>query len=177
MFAAACVLLASLAARQDPTTFGEGELDNPTEVEVSASAAGFLADADRQLAELRAGSVADADRDRAWNTIFDAWRYALESCTVDEWNLPDPSLDLAGKSASVAPDATDARRAEGIECAVLRRLRVLDEPERAAWNARFGARATEELARAADDVARWAAVERSYPATDAAARAAARLGD
>ncbi|MCC6407894.1 MAG: PQQ-like beta-propeller repeat protein [Planctomycetes bacterium] len=177
MFAACCVLLASLVARQEPTTFGEGELDNPTEFEVSASAAGFLADADRQLVELRAGSVADADRERAWNTIFDAWHYALESAGADEWNLPDPSRDLSGKSAVVAPDVTDSRRADGIERAVLRRMGTLDRRELAAWDARFGARATEELARAVDDVARWAAVERSYPATDAAARAATRLCD
>jgi hypothetical protein len=119
--------------------------------------------------------------DRAWSGAdelgaFEAWRHALEvSATGDAVTLvsSDP------KAARPWPDEerTAERRTEGVEYAVLRRLEAVGTERRAAWRARFSAAAELALARAQEDAHWLARVEREWPLTEAAARAALVLAD
>lgn len=167
---------ASAAATVSPTaTFGEGELANAAVFEFSVRANELLADADAALATLRKGAVPEADRERTWNGVFDAWCDALGACGPDEWVAPDPAAFV--KERPARDDAESTRRADGVEAAVSRRLDELADTERAAWRARVAPRAERELARAANEPARWEFVERAFPATEASGRAALALAD
>ncbi|MCE9593390.1 MAG: hypothetical protein K8S98_04280 [Planctomycetes bacterium] len=172
-----CALAAFGFAPQDPVAFGEGPLENQTEFETSKAAEEFFSDADLRLVALRASTPSRSDRERAINAVFDAWHDAVGACSSDEWVRPDPALQLHGTSGSSHDETTKLRRAEGAEFALLARLAQLDANDRARWTARFEARAKEELDRSGSDREVWQRIERTYPGTSSAARAALRIAD
>jgi hypothetical protein len=131
-----------------------------------------------------------ADAELRWTEAFDAWRAALENSSVGAAVSAGPLLSqasttdaaLSARAAERWPDRDHSFgwRTEAVEVAVLRRLSGLEASERAGWTIRFGEIANERLqaaARSADSAtaaAIWARVERLFPATPAAVRAALR---
>jgi hypothetical protein len=119
--------------------------------------------------------------DRAWSnsdqvSALEAWRRALEtSATGDAVAL----LSSDPKDAHPWPDEERSaeRRTEGVEYAVLRRLAAIGAEARAAWRARFSAAAELARTRAHENPAWLARVERDWPLTEAAGRAALVLAD
>jgi hypothetical protein len=171
----------------------EGPLANDSYLPVSESATRQLARGDALLLELRGvqreGAVQSADRG-AWSGVFDAWRAALSESRAGDCAAPRPELgsaDLAKPGAAASspwpdPDGTASRRTEGVELAVLRRLASLSPAERKLWIERFETLARERLgpataAAASFDAAPAAALEREFPATESAARAALVLAE
>jgi len=155
-------LLATLAQSELPGD--EGPLRNDAFVPVAAEA----------VAELELG-------DREWERgrpveAFDAWQRALERSQVGEGvalRSQDPRAPYIGRD----PDGTHARRTEGVAVAVLRRLFAQDEGARGAWRARFEPSAEARLLEAETRPDALAALERAYPLTAGAFRAALRLAD
>src|SRR5688572_30998608 len=129
-----------------------------------------------------AAAQAEIERgDRAWSrgeqvTAFEAWRNALASSQTGDTVALVPSDPTASRTWP-DPDATHARRTEGVEYAVLRRLRAIPETDRARWRERFESTASLELARAGRDPRWLARVERDWPLTPAAASAALCMAD
>jgi outer membrane protein assembly factor BamB len=161
----------------------EGPLDNAAFLPVHEAANAALARADSRIAT--AGLLTrqiDASGERAWTEVFDDWHSALRDSRAGEMVAPEPR-DGALARPSPWPDAdgtSDAkldRRRDGVEAAVLRRLAAIAPQARALWRARFEPLAEQRLQRAGNDVAELATIERIFPATLTAARAAIRLSD
>jgi hypothetical protein len=149
--------LAALASSaQGPA--GEGPLGNDV----------FLPVSEEATKELLAGDVLAAakDGDRAANlsSAFEAWRRALAAAEDGD------CVGIAG--ADAAP-----RGVESVESAVLRRLGDAGSAVSLAWSARFEPIASAALDAAHGDPEALARVERAYPRTRAAARAALALAD
>ena len=162
------------AAAQQPASEpfdlgGEGPLRNDTFLPQSAPAEQALARGDRAWSEAQEG-VGRAD-----GTAFDAWLEALAASATGE----GVRLALEGVDPHLwpDPDRTAARRVEGVEVAVLRRLAALDPGSRERWRARAAGLADAALAAAGGEPEALAALERRYPATRAAGVAALRLAD
>ncbi len=170
--------------RREPPT-AEGALANDCFLPVSDPAGSSLRSGDEALAHAREAF------DRGQNE--EALRL-LESA-LENWH---EALAVGGARASVWFDlaGTGSRRlSEGLRAAVLRRLFALPVEQRARWSARFEPSAAEALARALLRLAQpvsaasqvraelrsreleLAAVERLYPLTGSAARAALLLCD
>ncbi len=142
---------------------GEGALRNTTPLPSDPAAAAALRRGDTALADARAarGSL---------NAAFDAWREAL---VLSAPRAAVPCLDPGAPEGLVPdPDGTLARRAESVPGAVLRRLAALPDADRRAFAARAEPEAEGALGAAGRDAARLARVERDFPLTRAAARAA-----
>jgi len=148
----------------------EGPLGNDVFLPSSGEAATLLTRGDRGLArsrELRAAGAPPSDVGRALTAALDDWFAAL---------------DASEGGGAVAADPTGAEPlTEGSSYAIRRRLEALDGAERDAWLARFGPAARPSLDGALSaelaDLERLGAVERSYPGTPAAARAALACAD
>ena len=189
---AALVFLAPAGALQLPPD------RPPPSGEVNLPVDGLAVEALRRgdLACLRA-LAQGADAQLRWAEAFEAWHAALADSPDGAAVPAGPQLSEAGaadmefarRAAERWPDRDHsfAQRTEAVEVAVLRRLSGLESEERAAWSARFAGLALERLV-AADPLARdrrqagveyrdraaqaWAQVERLFPATPAAVRAA-----
>jgi hypothetical protein len=154
---------------------GEGPLDNDSFLPVAADAAEALARGDRAFAQLARKTPADPAA-RAWIDVFEGWRGALASSRTGDI-VPPRARAQPGDEPLPWPDpdgtagADPARRADGVEYAILRRLLALEPAVRAVWTQRFSPLARTALESAADEPS-FAAVERSFPATESAVRAA-----
>jgi hypothetical protein len=137
---------------------GEGPIGNDVFLPVSDAAAKELAAGDTRLAA--PGDDAAAQRTAA----FDAWYRALEAS--DE-----------GDSAPMPEIQGLARGSESVDRGVVRRLRAAGAPAIAAWRARFDSIAAAALAAAGVDAEALARIDRGFPLTRAAARAALALAD
>lgn len=172
----ALLLGLSLGSGQAPGRGPEGPLRNDAFVALDGTAAAALAQGDGALALADAGR-ASPDTLRLAQAL-DAWRAACE-LAPEGASVP---LDLARFREGTRPGQPDplgdaARRTEAVPYAVLRRLAALDPGSRAAWEQRFGALALERLGSAGGDPERLAALERTFPGTRGAARAALVRGD
>jgi hypothetical protein len=145
----------------------EGALSNDALLPTSAPATEALARGDRALVEGRPDTE-----------VFDLWHDALEAAEAGTSVPPRPRAELADvESPWPDPDGTAERRTEGVEHAVLRRLRALAPERRQAFAQRFEALATDELGAAGEWPEALAQLERLHPGTTAAARAAVWLCD
>lgn len=134
---------------------------------------------------VRARGAETRDQVGPRNAAFDAWREALTtSVPGDGVRLPNPT----DGSAFPDPDGTHQRRAEGVAEAVKRRLNALEDADLTAWRDRFSPLASTALERAANQLSSPASsisdaksalerVERDFPFTAPAARAALALFD
>ncbi len=155
----------------------EGPLGHQGRGPIAEAAAEHLGAGDsafaRALARALSPAPAPAGDSRALAEAFDAWRAALGASRpgdgVPFW--PHPGRNAGEESAA------DPRRTEGVEAAVLRRLAALGPDRRELWVRRFAPLAEQRLLEAGSDPEALAAVERTLPATPAAARAALRLAD
>lgn len=122
----------------------------------------------------------EADRDSARVRAFDSWRNALVLSTSGDGLrlLTDPD---ARRPWLPDPDGTHARRSEDAAVAVQRRLAAIPDEARTAWVERFAASAEAALRRELQQEAvsqeGLGQVERTYPATVAACRAALAMAD
>ena len=172
-------LLTSEAAAQLPEATAEGGSD--VYLPTSEQATKALAEGDRHLQwALEESPAADLE----WTAAFEAWRDALARSRAGD-SVPGGVgiglQDQAGHFAERWPDRDNsfARRTEAVEIAVERRLAGIDSRARAQWTSRFETLASERL-RAARGTSRsrrldLATLERSFPATRAATRAALEL--
>ncbi len=168
----------------EPAEFlSEGPLDNDAFLPVAREAEALLTRGDEGFAALaRRGTplANDADR-RAWLDVLESWHAALSSSVAGEgvpprpWRGPpeagSPWADPDG-TAGGGTEGRPARRTEGVEYAVLRRLSALPEQVQRLWSERFGPLGEESLAAAGRSGEPLAEVERRHPATRAAALAA-----
>ena len=147
----AAVALSAQSGESPPSAISRSiALGNDASLPVSASASAAFAAGD----EAPAGAQA-----------FDSWWRAVQSST-------------SGEAVRVLGTEHTARApTEGVECALLRRLRALSATERAAWRARFEPLATRALEQAGDDLRALALVERNFAGTRAAVIGALRAGD
>lgn len=146
---------------------GEGPLDNDCFLPTSSDAGDLLRRGDeaRQRARDAAARGREGEAEREQRAALDGWFAALEATT-------------SGAAVWTDARADGSRRAcEGVEYAVLRRLRGLDDGERARWTERYAAGATARLERAGRRPEALAAVTRGNPGTLAAARGALLLCD
>lgn len=176
-------LLASLLALGPPQTLpafpgDEGALENDSYLPTAREAQELLATGDQALLRLRASESGANDRSRILTEVLEAWHGALSASVAGDSVEPRPLGPRADSSSPWGdPDGTSERRTEGVEVAVIRRLTSLSVRDRAAWTARFGALAGEQLATAAGAPGPLAELERRHPATPAAARAGLLLGE
>jgi hypothetical protein len=159
-------------------TADEGPLRNSTPLPDQNIAAAALRQGDEAWdASLQAS---EADRDSARVRAFDGWRNALLLSSAGDGIrlLPDPDARLDWLPD---PNRTHARRSEDAAVAVQRRLAAISAGARSGWVARFapGADAAlrRELSREPLSPAGLAEVERTFPCTLAACRAALALAD
>lgn len=169
---------AQLSPQPLPTTRG-------VQLPLREEAAEALVRGDRAcLLALEGGPAAEG----RWTEAFEAWHSALvESAPGDAVpvgpRLPQGERNrepLLERAAALWPDRDHsfARRTEAVEVAVLRRLAGLEPERRAPWTRRFEGLAAERLGEgratleAGQGPARWARVERLFPATRAALAAA-----
>ena len=146
---------------------GEGPLANDCFAPTSAEAQKLLARGDEAWA-----------RQRPLAEVFDSWHDALEAGAAGASVAPRPvAASALTESPCPDPDGTAARRTEGLERSVTRRLRAVGAEARAAWTARFEALADEALARAGRRPSALTEVERRHPCTPGAAKAALALAD
>jgi hypothetical protein len=136
---------------------------NQAFVPVHEGAAEALERADLAWVERQADPAALA---RAAEACYEALASSATGDLVPRRPFPPPE----GSAPSSAP-----RTFEGVEAAVLRRLH--DAELRAAWQIRFAEPAVQSLGSGSGGDAWLASVERRFPTTPAAARAALRLGD
>ncbi|MEZ6013942.1 MAG: hypothetical protein R3F49_02405 [Planctomycetota bacterium] len=168
----------------------EGALRNTTPLPSDPTVVAALRQGDAAYA--RAGTDSGA-----LNAAFDAWRSALSGSAL---GAAAPAVDPGAPPALFSdPDGTLGRRAEGAPEAVLRRLNELSQADLTRWRERFEPEAAAALAIAAS----WSAprspygapqkrpqtrpltgpaealgrIERDFPLTEAAARAALGLAD
>ena len=169
----------------------EGPIRNSTPLPAHRSAEESLAQGDESW--FKAATAEPRDRATPRNKAFDAWREALvSSAPGDGVRLELTDTAAAGSDPSgwsfPDPDSTHARRSEGVAEGVIRRLAALPAADRAEWQARFGslARSSWERSRAtgprssgglSETYRSLAALERNYPFTEYAARAALALFD
>lgn len=156
----------------------EGPLRNSSPLPDQQIAAAALRTGDEAWdASLVAG---EADRDSARVRAFDAWRNALLLSKAGDGLrlLTDPD---ARRAWLPDPDGTHLRRSEDAAVAVQRRLAAIPDQARLAWVQRFtdGAEAAlrRELQRVDISQRGLGNVERTYPATLAAYRAALAMAD
>ncbi|MCY3003506.1 MAG: hypothetical protein NTV21_17055 [Planctomycetota bacterium] len=166
---------AELAAQRG----AEGPLDNDAFLSTNPEANAALASFDRTFVELRESPL-DAGATRRWTLALDELERALRDSRTGDCVAPIPTP--AGTATPWNdPDGTADprldRRREGVELAVLRRLRALKPEVFALWSAGAGVRGEERRARAARDVAALRDVERNFPCTRAALLAALALSD
>lgn len=159
------VALVTLARAQAPEP--RPVVEGPPDADVA------LEGSPRALERLTAGDV-------AWNegrreVAFDAWREALLARRSDV-GLAD-TLVAPPPFRLLDPDGTLARRIEDVHHSVRRRLATLGEATGDAWRARFEPLAELELVAAGHSEPRIAWVQREFPLTRAAARAALTLSD
>ena len=119
--------------------------------------------------------------DRAWSEgraalAFDAWQSALEVSSTGQSVAP-LSSDTNQPRPFSDPEGSHERRTEGVAYAVLRRLSSLTREESAAWRGRVAPLAEAATRRAGIDRARLMRLERNFPFTEGALRAALRLAD
>lgn len=169
------------AALQDKSlTLGEGPLDNAAFLPLDEAATSVLARADALHAALR-GTTYDESSARRWREVFDLWHVALRDAPL---GALCPPLPVAGGAQTTrlfedpdgAADPLADRRREAVEVLVLRRVLSLDAAARGAWTQSQESLA-EEARQLAQRGAALAEVERRFPATLAAARAALGLCD
>ncbi|MGD2019204.1 MAG: hypothetical protein PVJ89_13870, partial [Planctomycetota bacterium] len=167
------LVTAAAAAAED-----EGSLRNSTPLpDQQVAAAALRAGDDAWDASLAA---TEAERRSSRAQAFDAWRNALLlSAPGDGLRLlPDPE---ARRTWLPDPGGTHERRSEGAAAAVQRRLAAIPPGDLGAWIDRFAAQAdaalARELSREDTSMAGIGEVERTFPATSAAARAALALAD
>jgi hypothetical protein len=168
-------------AQDAPLRLDEGPLDNPAFLPLDEAANRALARADVLHATLRDAADGTATA-RRWSEVFDLWHVALRDSLPGAVCAPLPAE--SGAAASRAwpdPDGTaDAaldRRRDGVEAAVLRRLLSLPAAARADWSLHQAPIADEALGLARSDTGALAQIERRFPATEAAVRAALALAD
>lgn len=159
-------------------TVDEGPLRNSTPLPDQNIAAAALRKGDEAWGASLLAS--EADRDSARVRAFDGWRKALLLSSAGDGIrlLPDPDARLDWLPD---PNRTHARRSEDAAVAVQRRLAAISTGARSAWVARFapGAEAAlrRELSREPLSPAGLTEVERTFPCTLAACRAALALAD
>lgn len=155
---------------------GEGALRNRTPLPTHEEAETALERGDAAWAA--AGASAPADRPAMQTRAFDAWREAIGVTGAGDGvrMLPRGAPDATAASLFPVPDGTHPRRSEDPTVAVLRRLGSLEGADRARWTDRFEGAATaalrRERTRRSPSVEGLGGVERAYPATRSAARAA-----
>jgi len=171
--------LAIVAAALVPVAAGdEGPLRNSTPLPDQQVASAALRGGDD--AWDAALAAAAADRDSAQVRAFDGWRNALLLSTPGEGLrlLADPD---ARRAWLPDPDESHSRRSEDASAAVQRRLMAIPPAAREAWVRRFsgGADAAlqRELGRDSASPAGLGEVERTFPGTVAAGRAALAAAD
>lgn len=151
---------------------GEGPLRNSTFLPQHPEATEELERGDQAWSRASAGG-AGAPLERV--AAFDAWARALAESSCGD----GVRVAIDGKTPGPWDDSdgTSARRSEGVETAVLRRLLSIPDTDRAAWSERFDAAARGALEDAAQSVEALAEVERRFPLTRPAALAALRCAD
>ncbi|MEM9380790.1 MAG: hypothetical protein AAGB93_12630 [Planctomycetota bacterium] len=160
---------------------GEGALRNRTPLPTHEEAEAALERGDEAWAA--AGASAPADRPSLQTRAFDAWRAAIAATEAGDGvrMLPGGTPEATAAALFPAPDGTHPRRSEDPTVAVLRRLSALEADERARWTDRFEGAATaalrRERTRRRPSVEGLGGVERSFPATRSAARAALAVAD
>lgn len=167
----------------EPLPIGqEGPLRNGTPLPRDRAAEDALARGDARFR--RALAAAPEDRAGELNPALDAWQEALDTTRAGAAVrlVLDPTQSILFPTA----DGTSARRSEGIETAIWRRLESLSAAERGAWVRRFSPAANAALERAFQGVqsgswaratAAFGRVARGYPGTLAGARAALAAAD
>ncbi|MCY2958646.1 MAG: hypothetical protein NTY35_00615 [Planctomycetota bacterium] len=165
--AAACALLLPRARAQAPE--GTAVVEGPFDADV------LLDGVERALDLLVAG-------DKAWkegrsDAAFDAWRSALSASAGPDATFGGGTVVGSPPGPGTDADGTLARRAEDCAWSVRRRIALLAESDCAAWSARFEALADLERLAAGPVPELLARVQREFPFTRAAARAALALGD
>jgi hypothetical protein len=130
--------------------------------------------------------------DKAWregqrDVAFDAWRSAIEASAAPDSAfgggtvVAPPAFVGSGQGDSRSPgadvDGTLARRAEDCAWTVRRRLNLLGDADRAAWSERFDALSLIQRRAAGDSGELLTRVQREFPLTRGAARAALALCD
>ncbi|MEM9803165.1 MAG: PQQ-binding-like beta-propeller repeat protein, partial [Planctomycetota bacterium] len=184
---AALVLLTALAASLGPAgpaaagsqLGGEGPLRNDTPLPGLLAAEEALAAGDELW--VRALDAAAADRSSLRSRAFDAWRAALTDSRPGDAVRLVSGYGESDEPTFPDPDGTHARRAEDATVAVLRRLAAIPAADRGAWSERFEALAADalgvELGRSVVSDLGLVRIERTFPATRSAARAALALAD
>ncbi len=164
-------------------SLSEGALDNDAFLPVAREAESLLARGDEGYAALlaRGARAQDPQARRAWLEVLESWHQALarsapgEGVSPRPWRGPpetsSPWADPDG-TAGGAAEGLPARRTEGVEAALLRRLEALSAEARRLWSERFGPLGEDALAAAGRAADALSQVERLHPATSAAARAA-----
>ena len=194
-FAGILAVLPRTAVATPLGTDDEGPIRNSTPLPATRSAEESLATGDASWAE--AAAAAPRDRATPRNRAFDAWREALANSKPGD-GVRLASDELSGPSTSGEdplqawsfpdPDGTHLRRAEGVAEAVIRRLSALPEGDRAEWQERFGGLAQTAWERSLavrdrpsgdpEETYRFLSeLERTYPLTEYAGRAAIALFD
>lgn len=160
-------MCASIARAQEP--------ELPPVVEGPADAEVVLDGVESALDLLLAGDKAwkEGQRDAA----FDAWRSAVVASAAPDSAFGGGTVVAPPPGPGADVDGTLARRAEDGAWSVRRRLALLGDADRAAWSARFEALGEIERQAAGNVPERLARVQREFPRTRAAARAALALCD
>ena len=172
------LLVTGLAAAPSATAVDEGPLRNSTPLPDQQVAAAALRAGDDAWDEAAGASAAEQRSARA--QAFDRWRNALLLSSAGDGVrlLADPE---AQRSWLADPFDTHARRSEDAAVAVQRRLLAVGEEHRRTWIERFSPQADAALARGlagdAPSGQGLGEVERTFPATVAASRAALALAD
>ena len=120
--------------------------------------------------------------DKAWkdgprDAAFDAWRSAIVASRDGDSTFGGGTVVAPPPGPGTDVDGTLARRAEDCAWTVRRRLALITEPDRVAWSARFEPLAEIERIAAGNVPELLARVQREFPRTRAAARAALALCD
>lgn len=134
-----------------------------------------LEGAQRALDRLIAGDLAWKEGKR--ESAFDAWREALVSSRDEPGAARSGTVVAPPPFLGPDPDGTLPRRAEDALHAVRRRIAAIGTTGSREWRARFEALAQSEFEAARGSAFHWAAVQREFPFTRAAARAALALAD
>ncbi len=181
LLALSAFAMRSTAAQEQRLRLDEGPLDNTAFLPSDEAASATLARADLLLQSLRERAWSEAESAR-WRELFDLWHVVLRDAPPGALAPPAPSAGGAQparalEDADGTADPLLDRRRDGIEALVDRRLALLDGAAREAWTRSQEPLALEALGAAGTDAEALRTVERRFPATLSAARAALALGD
>ncbi len=171
----------SHAGQEQRLRLDEGPLENTAFLPSDESAGAAIARADRLLDGLRGKHWTAAEAAR-WSELFDLWHVALRDGPPGAVLPPAPAT-AGAQPARLFEDADGTadplldRRRDGLEALIERRMGALAPSARLAWTRSQEPLALEALTAALGQRPALANVERRFPATLSAARAALTLGD